>query len=157
MKFKASFGSIVYVITISCFILFLVVSRVVFLRNESLGYQVLVALTLWLTFLLCYLYHPVAYSINATFLYIHRPISNLAIPRNEIRNFRQVPEEEMKWTIRTWGVGGLFGYFGKFTNTNIGRMTLYATQRTNYVLLELTDRKIILTPDDPSAFIAALK
>ena len=66
-----------------------------------------------------------------------------------------VDKETMKWTVRTFGVGGLFGYFGKFANRALGSMTLYATRRNNYVLIITTDeRKIIITPDEPISFVA---
>jgi hypothetical protein len=55
----------------------------------------------------------------------------------------------MRGTIRTFGVGGLFGYFGKFHTPNIGHITFYATQRVNKVLIVTKQgKKIILTPDD---------
>ena len=55
----------------------------------------------------------------------------------------------MKWTIRTFGVGGLFGYYGKFRNKTFGNMTWFATQQKNYLIFETTNnQKIVLTPDD---------
>ncbi len=65
----------------------------------------------------------------------------------------KVDNEKMKWTIRKIGVGGLFGYYGKFVKRSFGSMTFYATRRNNYVLVTMTDdRKIIITPDDPDEF-----
>ena len=158
MKFQATLGTLVYVISISCFIIFAAISYVMFNRPEvSMAYKTFVVVFIWLVFVFCYLYHPASYSINATNVYVHRPVSKLTIPRNEILEFRLVSDEDMKWTIRTFGVGGLFGYFGKFTNTVLGGMTWYATQRRNYVLLVLAGKRIILTPDKPEEFIAMLK
>lgn len=55
----------------------------------------------------------------------------------------------MKWTIRTFGNGGLFGYFGKFYNAAFGKMTWYATRRNNYLVLSTSENgKIVLTPDN---------
>lgn len=54
-------------------------------------------------------------------------------------------------TIRTFGVGGLLGYFGKFYTPQIGHMTFYATQRTNRILIvDKQGKKFLLTPDDIS-------
>ena len=60
--------------------------------------------------------------------------------------------------FRTFGVGGLYGYYGKFYNRTFGSMTWYATRRDKLVLVKFQNKKkIILTPDEPVALIAALK
>ena len=66
---------------------------------------------------------------------------------------REISNNDMGLTIRTFGVGGLFGYFGKFFNSKIGRLTMYGTRRNNTVLIETDNKKIILTPDDPIEFL----
>lgn len=69
-----------------------------------------------------------------------------------IRSIKNVflPEKEtMMWTKRTLGNGGLFGYYGKFSNENYGDMRWYATRRDNYLMIETNaNQKIVLTPDD---------
>lgn len=55
----------------------------------------------------------------------------------------------MGWVWKTFGNGGLFGFYGEFKNDRYGYMTWYATKRSNYVMLETTEReKIVLTPDN---------
>lgn len=64
-------------------------------------------------------------------------------------------KDALYWSIRTFGVGGLFGYFGKFANAKLGNMTWYATRRDKTVLIKTAgNKKIILTPDDPNQFVA---
>jgi hypothetical protein len=64
---------------------------------------------------------------------------------------RTLADNEAKGTIRTFGVGGLFGYFGKFHTPGIGHSTFYATQRKNKILIVTSnDKKIVITPDDNS-------
>lgn len=158
MKFSASLDNLVKIITVSCFILFIAISYFVFANNQlPLPALIAIMATLWLTFILCYLYHPTAYSVIGDSIIIHRPISPLVILRTDLLDIRIPTEAEMRWTIRTFGVGGLFGYFGKFTNTQLGGMTWYATQRDNYVLLVTKTNRIILTPDSPEEFLAALR
>ncbi len=66
-----------------------------------------------------------------------------------------VDKDKMGWAIRIFGVGGLFGYFGKFANKEMGNMTWYATRRDKTVLVTTTgNKKIIVTPDEPEAFVA---
>jgi hypothetical protein len=63
-------------------------------------------------------------------------------------------KETLSWSVRVFGVGGFFGYFGKFANTKLGTMIWYATPKDNIVLVEmLNNKKIILTPDEPEKFV----
>ncbi len=77
---------------------------------------------------------------------------------NDIKTIRKVDSSNMKYSIRTMGNGGLWGYTGKYYNRKLGSMTFYCSQRANYILVELTTgKKIIITPDEPDALIAELK
>ncbi|MBS4044542.1 MAG: hypothetical protein KGZ59_12085 [Chitinophagaceae bacterium] len=81
-------------------------------------------------------------------------MNDIKLLKSEIISVGQLEKEKLKGTIRTFGVGGLFGYFGKFYNNKIGVMTLYATRRSNYVLIKTSaNKKIILTPDNPEDFV----
>ncbi|HLP49953.1 MAG TPA: PH domain-containing protein [Chitinophagales bacterium] len=156
MKFKASFSNAVYAISAGCVVLFGVITYAT-LNNPDLllPYQLLIIGFLWVTFVVCWFLHSTGYTVTADAVIIHRPLSKVTILKSQITEVSQPTEGDMKWTIRTFGVGGLFGYFGKFTNTAIGGMTWYATRRENYVLLRLANKRIILTPDEPKQFIAA--
>ncbi len=97
----------------------------------------------------CYLFRSVQYVVEKNRLTIKRPLKDYYLELNEIKDIYITDKETMKWTIRTFGVGGLFGYYGKFRNKKFGNMTWFATKRNNYVVLETTNnRKIVLTPDD---------
>lgn len=157
MKFKASFSNAVYVITALCVLLFAGVTYTNF-ANPTLpfAFKLLITVSLWGTFVVCWLLHPTGYTVTADAVIIHRPLNKVTILKNQITEVSQPTEGDMKWTIRTFGVGGLFGYFGKFTNTAIGGMTWYATRHENYVLLRTADKRIILTPDEPKQFVSAV-
>ena len=61
----------------------------------------------------------------------------------------------MPRSIRVFGVGGLFGYFGLFRNSRYGTMIWYATRRDQFVVIERSNGKtIVLTPDDPNLFVS---
>ena len=77
--------------------------------------------------------------------------------KSEVFNVVLLTNEDLKWTIRTFGVGGLFGYFGKFRNSKIGTMTWYATMRNQAILINLKDgQRIVITPDNPESLIVEL-
>jgi hypothetical protein len=100
------------------------------------------------TLLLCFLYAPLKYSVDDNKLIIHRPIANKYFLIDSITEIRLVDKSELKGMIRTFGVGGLFGNYGKFYNQALGNITLYATQNKNYLLVVVGKKKIMITPDD---------
>ena len=56
-----------------------------------------------------------------------------------------------------FGVGGVFGYQGTFTNPSLGRMTWYVTRKVNAVLIKTANgSKIIVTPNEPDNFVREL-
>lgn len=103
------------------------------------------------TFLLCYLYAPQAYTVESDKLSIIRPIGNIDLALNNFSSVRLVDKSEIRTLVRTFGVGGLFGYFGFYYSSSMGKLSLYTTQRKNRVLIEQKEgRKVILSPDDAS-------
>jgi hypothetical protein len=102
-------------------------------------------------YIFCYSFRPTKYIVDNEKITIKRPLKDLIIDLRNIQQVLLVSKESMKWTIRTFGNGGLFGYYGKFRNRAYGNMTWYATKRDNYLLIETDEhKKIILTPDDTS-------
>ena len=63
-------------------------------------------------------------------------------------------KKKLSWAVRIFGVSGLFGYWGKFSNTKLGSMTWYSTRRNNAVLITtIYNKKIVLTPNEPEKFV----
>lgn len=156
-NYKTSFDNLVKGITAFVFILFGVISYLQWnTYRQSEGefpmWAVLLMSGFFLTVLIIsWALHPNGYSINDDRLIIHRPFSKVYFHVREIEKILSPTNEEMRWTMRTFGNGGLFGIYGKFWNKKFGSMTWYATRRSNYILLELKNqRKIVLTPDDVS-------
>jgi len=89
------------------------------------------------------------YAISGNTLIIQRWINKVEIPFTEIKEARILGENEMGMVFRTFGVGGLFGYFGKFSSSKLGSITYYATQNKNKIFIALkSGKKILITPDD---------
>jgi Ca2+/Na+ antiporter len=109
-------------------------------------------------FFVVYLFRPNNYSVSTDKLLIHRILGNIEIQRNNIQSVQEIDESQVKNSLRTFGVGGFFGSFGKFWNSKLGNMTWYVTRKNNFVLVETKDKKkIILTPDKPEEFVASFK
>lgn len=59
-------------------------------------------------------------------------------------------------SIRTMGIGGLFGFVGHFHNEILGSYRAYATNEDNTVVLSFSSQKIVITPDSPAEFVEAV-
>lgn len=111
--------------------------------------MLLPAIILFATDLVCYFLHTTAYELNKDELIIKRPFKPVVIKRKDIEDIQFLTDEQLKWTIRSFGVGGLFGYFGYFYNRQLGSMLWYTSQRKNRILIVLKNMdKIVVSPDD---------
>lgn len=105
-----------------------------------------------------YLFHTKFYTLTTEALLIHRPLSIKTILLRDIDQVRIPDQSEFSGTIRTFGVGGIFGYYGKFYNTALGHMNWFVTQRQNRILITLkSGKKIVISPDDTSLAEAIIK
>jgi len=103
--------------------------------------------------LLCFLFAPISYTLTEKELIINRPLLSRKVDLTELIRIRKVSKEEMSGTIRTLGVGGLFGYYGKFANDLFGEMNYYVTQRKNYLVLITKEKDVlVLSPNDETLF-----
>ena len=135
MKYQASTDRTVKIITVGVFVLFLFISitNISILMKEPDNNRILLSMSASIIFslvllLFCYLYAPQSYEVTDTELIIRRKLKDVIIPISDIKEVKLVDDQEMKGLIRTFGVGGLFGYYGKFYSTSFGSMTFYATQ-----------------------------
>lgn len=156
MEYKASLDSLARGITIGIILLFAVLSGINTSRLFThVGDRLYMLVNIVVTALLiglvvfCYAYRPAGYLVTDDHLVIKRPAGNVVIPASEIAEVRVLTRDDIKGLVRTFGVGGMFGYYGKHYNFRLGHTTWYATRRNNLVLIRLNDkRKIVLSPDD---------
>jgi hypothetical protein len=60
-------------------------------------------------------------------------------------------------SMRTMGIGGLFGFVGHYHNAVLGSYKAYATNELNTVVLAFEGETIVVTPDDPAGFVEAVE
>ena len=65
--------------------------------------------------------------------------------------------EAMARSLRTFGVGGLFCFCGRFRNKKLGAYRAYATDPKRSVVLRFQDRKIVVTPERPDDFVNCVR
>jgi hypothetical protein len=103
-----------------------------------------------------YGFSPKGYAIQDGQLVILRPFKVKNYPLEDIQSVTSVDRDSLKGSLRIFGVGGLFGYYGLFRNSTYGNMIWYATRRDQFVAIERSNGKtIVITPDDPESFVSA--
>lgn len=70
---------------------------------------------------------------------------------------RRLTAEEIESLERLATSGGLVAGTGGFESKLLGELDLYASDFANAVLVEAGDLRIVVTPDDPEGFLAALQ
>ena len=96
------------------------------------------------------------YSVVDSRLLIHRLGWSTKFELASLSNAEFSPGA-MMGSIRVFGIGGLFGFIGRFRNELLGPYRAYATNRENTVVLDFDGAKVVVTPDRPQEFIAALE
>jgi len=160
MTYQTSLDNLAKGITISVSILFtfIIAGQFLLVKNVGQAVSVCTALSLLVVYVTAFAFRPIHYILTQDTLKIHRLFSDVTIPTDQINTIEVLDKNAIGWTIRTFGVGGLFGYYGKFANVKLGQMTWYATRKDKAVLVSTIDnRKIILTPDEPEKFAADFK
>lgn len=147
------------VITMGITVLFTVIIGSQFSEYVETGQtaSLVAALICLLIYVTAFIFRPLRYSITAEELIIHRPLWNVRLKRSRIRSAVLVDKSLVQGSIRTFGVGGLFGYFGEFANFAVGRMTWYGTRMDRIVLVTTVfKKKIILSPNEAERFVGEL-
>lgn len=57
-------------------------------------------------------------------------------------------------SMRTVGIGGFFGYIGRFRSQLLGNYQAYVTDTSRAVVLRFNDDTLVISPDDPAAFVS---
>ena len=141
----------VWVITFSFFILWVGISAFmlyeIFTQTENIEPLVgLIVFNLIMlpTMLACEGLAPQRLEIGESQIVVLRRYQSIVIDRNEIKSIEKLPENAMRGAIRTGGVGGLFGFYGKYYTRSIGSFSLYATGSDNLFLIRKWDGKNVV-------------
>jgi hypothetical protein len=96
------------------------------------------------------------YEISDGKLFVRRLIWDTEISLDKLQAVKINPLA-MKRSIRIFGNGGLFCFSGLFRNRQLGYYRAYATDPKSAVVLKLSDKVVVVTPDNPAAFEAEIK
>ncbi len=120
------------------------------------GWDAVVHLTLFVVLLPCLFLSVNGYSVKEGRLLIHRLGWATKFDLAQLSGFELNPHA-MMGSIRLFGNGGLFCYIGYYRNAILGNYRAYVTDTAKAVVLDFGDRKIVVSPDDPEAFVEALR
>ena len=163
IKHKASMDTLTKGLTIGVSILLLLSGFIPFLSSNEFQFSdfmipspvYIMPFSLIIILILTYGFSPKGYAFEDRKLVIYRPFQNKLYATADIHTVSIVNKNELKNSMRVFGVGGLFGYFGLFRNSRYGTMIWYATRRDQFVVIERSNGKtIVLTPDDPNSFVS---
>lgn len=117
--------------------------------KESNDILLLTSIFLFITYFVAWMLHPTSYEITNENLVIHRPISAIKISFASIKN---IEHTEPGYSMRLFGSGGLFGYYGLFSSKKHGTHHRYTGNNKNLVLICTEKKKYLLSIHDDLFF-----
>jgi hypothetical protein len=106
--------------------------------------------------LLCAGFMVRGYRVQGRRLEVRRLGWSTAFDLADLKNL-QVSPQAMDGSLRVFGIGGLFAYVGFFRNARLGWYRAYATDPRNSVVLTFGAGNVVVTPDSPQEFVAAIR
>ena len=105
---------------------------------------------------LCLAFSVRGYSVAGGAVLIHHLGWAKRLPLADVKRAEVAPNV-MVGSVRTFGIGGLFGIYGYFRNAVLGSYFAYATDPARAVVLEVGAKTFVVTPNDPARFVAAVE
>lgn len=106
---------------------------------------------------LSWAYHPQYFFLENKHVGIKRFFKSIEIPVGKIIETRQIGKDELSGSIRLFGSGGLFGYFGRFSNKKLGTYFLYAGNLKNLLLIKTDNKVYVISPENPQVMIEGIE
>lgn len=149
--YKVSLDTTAWIMTAFIFLFVIIGILMTFIVQPFYAGFIVMAVPL-LLIVFTYPYRVDCYEITHDSLVIKRGLAGLnrLIPFAEIESVGIPQKEDFRWTIRTMGNGGLFGYYGWYYNKKLGDFRMYATNKNRILILlkNATHEKIVISPDD---------
>jgi hypothetical protein len=95
--------------------------------------------------------------VSGPSILIRRLIGTVRVPLGGIRELRTATAADFRRSIRLWGSGGFFGYYGWFRTAKLGKCRWYVTNRRDSVIVVTDEGTIILSPSDVGGFLASVR
>jgi hypothetical protein len=103
-----------------------------------------------------YAWSPRSYAVSGGSITVNRLAGNARVPLDGVREVRAATKDDFRGCLRLFGNGGLFGYYGLFRTSKLGKSTWYVTNRGKAVVVITGSKTVLFSPDDVDGFIAAI-
>ena len=105
-----------------------------------------------------YAYAPKAFHLSDGVLRIERPASDVTIPLASVAEVRPL-DVFLGVTLKAppGGNSGLFGIYGTFYRTELGKFRMYSRRAAQTVLLVTSSGNVVVGPDRRDEFIASVR
>ena len=110
-----------------------------------------------LCILLVYGWSPRGYEIEGRTVRIRRLIGSVQLTLHAVGEVRKATRDDLRGAVKLMGSGGLFGYYGIYCTSALGKCTWYLTSRKNAVVLRTGGKTYLLSPDDTGEFVALVQ
>jgi hypothetical protein len=144
----ASYDTTTRIISTVCVVLTFGVSGAI----QNLGLAILA----FLLVLACYAWSPRGYTIADRSIVVKRLAGDARIPLDGLREARASTADDFRGCLRLFGNGGLFGYYGLFRTSKLGKCTWYMTNRRQPVVVVTQAKTALFSPDDVDGFLSAV-
>jgi hypothetical protein len=92
------------------------------------------------------------YTVTSDAILVHRLFWTTRVPLAGLQSARFEPDA-MRWSIRTFGNGGLFSFTGFFRNKALGAYRAFVTDPHRTVVLHFPTRTVVVSPSTPDEFL----
>ena len=165
LRFAASWSSLTMLITVLVILLAVVVAGISIKAADTPDQDTAtrtilfaVAMGVPVILLTCVVFAPLGYVVDETGVVVNRIGPKVLILRSEIAEIRWLTKSDVGFSLRFWGSGGFFGFYGWFWSTRLGRHRAYITNAKELVLIQCHDgRKFLLSPSPADVFVATLQ
>ena len=156
--FKAPWGLPLKAVTsgVSCLLLGISAYSLWQMLNGSAAATLIAVLSPLVILAICSLFTVRGYAVSVSQLIVHRLGWSNTIDLSNLLTADFVPGV-MQGSLRTFANGGLFAFVGNFHASDLGAYRAYVTDGMKAVALKFTDKTIIVSPDEPEEFIAAVR
>lgn len=108
--------------------------------------------------LFCEGYAPQCVEVGDGSLIVVRRYDNVVIREDDIKELRPLDKQDLRYCLRLWGNGGVFGYTGYFWAPKLGRFSMYATSLSGLTLVRTYSRgTLVVGCSEPELLVKHLK
>jgi hypothetical protein len=155
LAFSVSYDMTTRVISACIWVVPLIAAFAVVRQNSTA--RLVVGGSLLLISIVAFAYSPRVYAISGEGITVWRPIGNVRVPLETVREVRPATGEDLAGCIRLWSSGGLFGYDGLYRTAKPGQCRWYVADRRRIVVLVTAAETALFSPDDPKGFARAIR